>query len=84
MVDTEALSQFPTKIRENMLKTFEQKLPVEHVGKPDEVGEAYILAMKVSVIMEFVVNNMILIPDNCSALIWRVKLLSSIDRGLLV
>jgi hypothetical protein len=34
--------------RDEIFKTFKEKVPVEHIGVPDEVAEAYIFAMKVS------------------------------------
>ncbi|KAG9090842.1 hypothetical protein FS749_000248, partial [Ceratobasidium sp. UAMH 11750] len=46
LVDTEMLHQFPAEVREEMLKSFREKLLVGHVGTTEEVAEAYIFAMK--------------------------------------
>ncbi|CAE6505939.1 unnamed protein product [Rhizoctonia solani] len=46
VTDTELFSSFPPEARASFFKTQEEKLPVGHVGTPDEVAEAYIFAMK--------------------------------------
>jgi NAD(P)-dependent dehydrogenase (short-subunit alcohol dehydrogenase family) len=51
LVNTEIFDHVPADIRTGMFKTFQEKLPVGHIGTPDEVAEAYIFAMKVSRIL---------------------------------
>ncbi|CAE6419302.1 unnamed protein product [Rhizoctonia solani] len=46
LVDTEHFGKLPAEIRAGVFKSYEEKLPVGHVGKPEEVAEAYIFAMK--------------------------------------
>ena len=38
----------PAEARTRIVESFLPKLPVGHVGTPDEVAEAYVFAMKVS------------------------------------
>ncbi|KDN40054.1 hypothetical protein RSAG8_08375, partial [Rhizoctonia solani AG-8 WAC10335] len=46
VTDTELFSTFSSEARTSFFKSHEEKLPVGHVGTPDEVAEAYIFAMK--------------------------------------
>ncbi|CAE7174617.1 unnamed protein product, partial [Rhizoctonia solani] len=46
LVDTEHFDNLPAEIRTAAFKAYQEKLLVGHVGKPDEVAEAYIFAMK--------------------------------------
>ncbi|CAE6454603.1 unnamed protein product [Rhizoctonia solani] len=44
---TELFSSFSPEARAGLFKAQEEKLPVGHVGTPEEIAEAYIFAMKV-------------------------------------
>ncbi|GAB1522810.1 hypothetical protein RhiTH_005934 [Rhizoctonia solani] len=46
LVDTEFHDSMPTDAKEQFFKLQREKLPVGHVGTPEEVAEAYIFAMK--------------------------------------
>ncbi|CAE6512993.1 unnamed protein product [Rhizoctonia solani] len=46
VTDTELFSSFSPEARASLFKSQQEKLPVGHVGTPDEVAEAYIFAMK--------------------------------------
>ncbi|CAE6438328.1 unnamed protein product [Rhizoctonia solani] len=46
VTDTELFSGFSPDARASLFKSQQEKLPVGHVGTPDEVAEAYIFAMK--------------------------------------
>ncbi|KAF8594249.1 NAD(P)-binding protein [Ceratobasidium sp. AG-I] len=46
LVDTELIQQFPEQVRNSLIEGLLPKLPVGHVGTPEEVAEAYIFAMK--------------------------------------
>ncbi|KAG8693160.1 hypothetical protein FRC09_010694 [Ceratobasidium sp. 395] len=46
LVDTEMTQEYPPEMRDQIFKTHIEKLPVGHVGTPEEVAEAYIFAMK--------------------------------------
>ncbi|CAE6430890.1 unnamed protein product [Rhizoctonia solani] len=47
LVDTEFHDSMPTDAKEQFFQSQREKLPVGHVGTPEEVAEAYIFAMKV-------------------------------------
>ena len=42
--------RFPPDMRKAIFEKAQNTLPVGHVGRPEEVAEAYIFAMKVSVL----------------------------------
>ncbi|CAE6505872.1 unnamed protein product [Rhizoctonia solani] len=46
VTDTEFFASFSPEARTSLFKSQQEKLPVGHVGTPDEVAEAYIFAMK--------------------------------------
>ncbi|KDN44673.1 hypothetical protein RSAG8_05438, partial [Rhizoctonia solani AG-8 WAC10335] len=46
VTDTELFSGFSPEARASLFKSQQEKLPVGHVGTPDDVAEAYIFAMK--------------------------------------
>jgi hypothetical protein len=46
------LRNLPSEVRTAMVEDLQQKLPVGHVGTPEEVAEAYIFAMKVRRLVE--------------------------------
>ncbi|KAF8727209.1 Enoyl-(Acyl carrier protein) reductase, partial [Rhizoctonia solani] len=46
LVDTEFHDSMPTDAKEQFFQSQREKLPVGHVGTPEEVAEAYIFAMK--------------------------------------
>jgi len=42
---TQAMS---TELREGLIKSYAEKMPLAHIGTPEEVAEAYLFAMKCS------------------------------------
>ncbi|KAG8744272.1 hypothetical protein FRC10_010435 [Ceratobasidium sp. 414] len=51
LVDTELFQGLPAELRDNMFKAYSEKLLVGRIGTPEEVAEAYIFAMKVSLMV---------------------------------
>ena len=37
-----------TELREELVKSYTEKMPLAHIGTPEEVAEAYLFAMKCS------------------------------------
>ncbi|GAB1525392.1 hypothetical protein RhiTH_008552 [Rhizoctonia solani] len=46
LVDTELFASMPEDIRKDMFGRQEKTTPVGHIGKPEELAEAYLFAMK--------------------------------------
>ncbi|KAF8741535.1 Enoyl-(Acyl carrier protein) reductase, partial [Rhizoctonia solani] len=70
LVDTELFASMPEDIRKDMFGRQEKTTPVGHIGKPEELAEAYLFAMKCT----YLTGQVLVVDGGATLGLWGVAL----------